>query len=249
MLRFNYDKVVDIYDSFELSSELNEQMTHEVAKILKGNSCQKVWDAACGTGAQAIPLCKAGFDVMASDINPVMLSHAKEKATELHIDFFQSDMTQPCYIKADAVIALYNALGHLSKDQFYHAAKSFYKLLPPEGLFIGDVDNRAFLEVKDRLPDDYFLSSANKDLGWQRFSKATVGEFGIYHMSDRWIKEDEIKISEKWDLQTWYKDELEDELYRAGFSVIEWHDRQFSSTAKTAIAEQDSLLFVAQKND
>ncbi|MCH2205341.1 MAG: class I SAM-dependent methyltransferase [Lentisphaerales bacterium] len=245
MLRFNYDKVVDIYDSFELSDRLNEKMTKEVARVLHEKECKNIWDAACGTGAQAIPLAKAGFHMSASDISPHMLRVAKQKSQELRIDYFQSDMTLPLEdLHPDAIITLYNALGHLSKDLFHQALKNFYKILPDGGIFIGDVDNRGFLEKPGKLPADYFMSACDKETGWKRYSKAQATGFGIYHMHDKWLQNEKEKITEEWDLQTWYKEEIDDELYRCGFEVLEWHDREFYDRPEE---ERDSILFIAQK--
>ncbi|MCM8531732.1 MAG: class I SAM-dependent methyltransferase [Lentisphaeraceae bacterium] len=245
MLRFNYDKIVDIYDSFEISDDTNKQMTEKVSEVLKEKECSSVWDAACGTGAQAIPLAKAGFKVHASDISPHMLNVARKKAEALRIDFFQGDMTLNYEIlQPDAVITLYNALGHLNKDQFHQAVKNFSKTLPEGGLFIGDVDNRAYLEKSGQIPKGFFLSGQNEESGWTRLSKADPIGFGLYRMQDKWFEHDSAKISEKWDLQTWYKDELEDELDSCGFTVLEWHDRDFHDRPES---EKDSILFVAQK--
>lgn len=246
MLRFNYDKVVEIYDDFELSQKLNKKMTEEVTRVLQEKNCKNIWDAACGTGAQAIPLAKAGFNISASDISPQMLKLAREKSEDLHIDFFQSDMVLPIEdLHPDAIITLYNALGHLSKDHFHQALKNFHRLLPEGGIFIGDVDNRSFLEKPGKLPQDYFMSACDKETGWKRFSKAEPIGFGIYHMHDKWLQNEEEKIAEEWDLQTWYQEEIDDELYRCGFTVLEWHDREFYDRPED---ERDSILFIAQKH-
>lgn len=91
-----------------------------IEKILKKHQAQTVLDLTCGTGSQVIWLAKQGFQVMGSDLSLGLLETAKQKAQleKVKVRFFQGDMRTQRLGHFDAVITIFNAIGHLTKTGF-----------------------------------------------------------------------------------------------------------------------------------
>ena len=244
LLQLNYDQAAYFYDTLELDVELNKKMMQGVFSALAKNSAKKVWDAACGTGAQSIPLYEQGFQVIASDINETMVSIAKEK---LGLDFQQGDMRTFNPGKVDAVIAMMNPFGHLTKQGVRDSLKNFHSHLNEGGLIIGDVDNRAFLEKV--LTDEPFISAVRfiEKEKYVRRTRAQKMTDGIYEIHDQWLKGEFVTFDDLWDLQTWYLFELEEVLKSSGYKEVQWFRRNFKPISQEDLLKSDSLLFVAKK--
>src|SRR3989344_8495553 len=144
--QYNYDKLAEYYDVLELKASNNyEQKNDFLDKIFKKNKVKTVLDMTCGTGAQAIGIHKRGYKVTASDISKGMLEVAKKKAKGLDIKFYHGDIRTSQFGKFDAVIAIFNAIGHLSKKEFEEAIGNVSKNLNRSGCFIFDIFNLDFM--------------------------------------------------------------------------------------------------------
>ena len=68
----------------------------------------RVLDAGCGTGVLAMDLARRGASVLAIDLSPTLVDHAREKAEAegLSIDFRSGDMLDPALGMFDYVIAM-----------------------------------------------------------------------------------------------------------------------------------------------
>lgn len=244
LMPFNYDQAAYLYDSLELDTELNKRMVRGLVNVFEHHSVKKVWDAACGTGAQAVPLAEEGYQLVASDLNESMISLARDK---MDLDFKVGDMRTFSPGKVDAVISMMNVFGHLTKDDTEEAFQNFYKNLNEGGVLVGDVDNRGFLELV--LTEEPFISSV-KFIDTEKYVRRTqakkMGD-GIYELYDIWFKGDHVIYEDGWDVQTWYRDELEHLLLSTGFTEIEWYTRSFKPLRKADILKSDALLFVAKK--
>lgn len=241
---FNYDQAAYFYDTLELDAELNKKMIRGLLDVFERNSVKRVWDSACGTGAQAIPIYEEGYEVVASDINESMVSLARDKA---RLDFLQGDMRDFDSGKVDAVISMMNPFGHLSKIGARQSLENFHKNLNEGGVLVGDVDNRGFLELI--LTEEPFVSAVKfiEKAKYTRRTQAKKMRDGLYELFDIWFKGDCVIYEGGWDLQTWYKDELESLLLSTGFKEIQWFARSFKTLADADILKSDSLLFVAKK--
>ena len=104
----------------------------------------RVLDCACGIGTQAIGFAQAGHPVVASDLSPAAVARARREAESrrLDISFAVSDMTSLAEIAEanfDVVVALDNALPHLSELQLKQAAMSMSGKLRPGGVLIASI--------------------------------------------------------------------------------------------------------------
>ena len=121
--------------------------------ILRDAGCTRVLDAACGTGYHAVQLAKAGFDVLAADGAPDMVSKTAENAALLGVDLpvQQADwrtLADDVPGQFDAVLCLGNAFTHLfSEEERVQSLAQFRKVLRPGGLVI--IDQRNYDSILD----------------------------------------------------------------------------------------------------
>lgn len=68
----------------------------------------RVLDAGCGTGVLAMDLARRGAEVVAIDLSPTLVDHARERAVAegLTIDFRSGDMLDPALGSFDYLIAM-----------------------------------------------------------------------------------------------------------------------------------------------
>lgn len=144
----HYNKEAEHYDAF--NEKNSEQINRLLEQILKKYKVKTVLDLTCGTGSQVFWLINRGFEVVGSDINTNMLKVAKRKAKQekLAVKFLKGDMRTTQVGKFDAVITIFNAIGHLTKIDFEKAIKNINKNLNDGGLYIFDINNLSYL-MKD----------------------------------------------------------------------------------------------------
>lgn len=156
-----YDAIAEYYTLFNNDWEVRlEREGLGLRSIFRGQGVQRVLDAACGAGAQAIPLAKLGFEVVAADPSPGMMRKARELAEQYNvaddIRFVQTDFLRlPDAVEGpfDAIVCKGNALPHLLLDDEIEATlHNFYDLLRPGGLLvIGMRDFGLFIEDRPRF--------------------------------------------------------------------------------------------------
>ena len=143
-----YDQLAD---SYHLIFDDWDSAIHRQAKVLStllskhySGSSLKILDCACGIGTQSIGLAMMGHQVVASDLSSAAIHRAQHESLHrnLTIQFFVSDMTSLREIAEthfDAVIAMDNALPHLSPTQLQQAAVAIASRLKPNGLFLASI--------------------------------------------------------------------------------------------------------------
>lgn len=136
-----YSKLSQYYDA--LCGGNSSIINALIDQIFKQYSIKTVLDFTCGTGAQSLWLAKNGYKVTGSDISSNLLKIAKSKAAKENVvvRLIKGDMRTLQIGNIDAAISIFNAVGHLTKNDFEKAIKNIHKNLNPGGLYIFDIFN------------------------------------------------------------------------------------------------------------
>jgi 2-polyprenyl-3-methyl-5-hydroxy-6-metoxy-1,4-benzoquinol methylase len=214
------------YDAF--NEENSRVINGTIEKVLKKHKVKTVLDVTCGTGSQVFWLTNAGFSAVGSDINARMLNIAKEKAKEHKpvIKFIKGDMRTVKVGKFDAIISIFNAIGHLTREDFAIAIKNAAENLHDHGLLIFDIFNADFLRHKDNITKFTIdcLTETN-DVAARVIQYSTIDDKGVmasYTFLYEKEKNHKAKMSQSAQtLQIYSALELRQLLKDNGFLVIE----------------------------
>lgn len=252
MKQYDYNAICKYYDVFELNEEENHKRNVFLEKVFKKYKIKTIFDLTCGTGAQAIHFLKKGYDVKASDFSKGMIEEANKKLKNLGSKerFLQKDMRKANFGKADAVITMYNAIGHLSKKEFEVALENFKDNLKPKGYYIFDLYN--LTKMPEGLPLYKHIDNAvvKSDLFIIRYcvnklnlSKGRIKTIHEWHIQKSYQPYKVIKNT--WDLQLYTLKEMEEVLIKNGFKVLEVYGS--SSFTEFNDKDSDSIFLIAQK--
>jgi 2-polyprenyl-3-methyl-5-hydroxy-6-metoxy-1,4-benzoquinol methylase len=145
-----FDTAAEYYDLFERkSTTLYARMVERLDRLFQQHGVRRVLDMSCGTGAQAIPLARRGYEVTACDISERLLETARTRAGKSAIRIQHGDMRTSHFGSFDAVISMFNSVGYLSREDFATTVKNVARSLERGGLFVFDTTNRW---VKSHFP-------------------------------------------------------------------------------------------------
>lgn len=147
----HYDKEAKHYDAF--NEERSLIINRLIEKILKQHAVRTILDLTCGTGSQVFYLARQGYEVYGMDINKSMLEIARNKAAEqqLNIHLEPGDMRTARPGKFDAVLTIFNAIGHLTKSDFEKTLQNIHACLNPGGFYLFDIFNLDYLLHEDNI--------------------------------------------------------------------------------------------------
>ncbi len=156
-----YDAIAEYYRYFYRDWEIQlEREGLSLRAIFRRKGVERVLDASCGAGTQAVSLANLGFEVVAADPSAGMLRKAQETAERFDVterlSFVASDfLSLPQHVEGpfDAIVSKGNALPHLLLDSEIETAIGiFFDLLRPGGmLVIGMRDFGPFMEERPRF--------------------------------------------------------------------------------------------------
>lgn len=245
----HYNKEASTYDVF--NEKNSAQMNQLIEKILKQHRVKSVLDLTCGTGSQVFWLAKRGYHVVGSDINTKMLAIAKDKAKtqKRDIEFIKGDVRTLKAGQFNAVITIFNAIGHLTKQDFEKAIQNIHANLNDRGLYIFDIFNLNYLLKGDnitKLTMDLQKTSGNTLAREIQYS--TISTDGILASYDLYIRQtgsEEPKLSRAMQtLQVYSADQLKDMLHKNEFKVIRQCNVDGSRLSKY---NTDRIVTVAMK--
>lgn len=156
-----YDAIAEYYPYFY--RDWRTQLEREglsLRSIFRNKGVERVLDASCGAGTQAVAMAQQGFNVIAADPSIGMLRKASQIADEFgvsdKIEFVRSDfLSLPKNVKGpfDAIVSKGNSLPHLLLDEeIEDTLLIFYELIRPGGvLVIGMRDFGPFMEDRPRF--------------------------------------------------------------------------------------------------
>lgn len=153
-LPFEYQQMPGNFDAHNVS-EQTDAKNAVVERLLKEQKVKTVLDMTCGTGSQVFYLAERGYEVIGSDFSPALLEQARSKAKKMNRDiaFVDGDMRDVKIGKFDAVITMFNAIGHVTKVDFEKTLKNIHANLRDGGVYIFDIFN--LQAITDDVIDDF----------------------------------------------------------------------------------------------
>ncbi|MGD0736181.1 MAG: class I SAM-dependent methyltransferase [Terracidiphilus sp.] len=218
-----------IFADWDKSIERQAKILNGLIAKYTGRTSVDLLDCACGIGTQAIGFAQAGHRVVASDLSRAAVDRAQREARlrDLDISFFVSDMTSLAEIARndfDVVVALDNALPHLTPSQLRTAMQVVGSKLEPNGLFIASIrDYDKLILQRPTIQGPEFCGEN--------------GERRIVHQVWDWIDEERYTVhlyitrqsGGDWvahhfatEYRCLLRDELTSALNSAGFEQVHW---------------------------
>lgn len=167
--------------SYDALNEENSKIINQtIETFLKQYQVKRVLDLTCGTGSQVFWLAKRGYEVVGSDFNSKMLKIAKEKARNenLSLRFLKGDMRTIQVGEFDAVLTIFNAVGHLTKEDFDQAMGNIHANLKKGGVYIFDIFNLDYLLAQENITK-LTVDCMNKDKTTRKIQYSTIDEKGV----------------------------------------------------------------------
>ncbi|HAT9722417.1 TPA: methyltransferase domain-containing protein, partial [Legionella pneumophila subsp. pneumophila] len=159
-LPLEYQQKPEYFDAHNIS-EQTEAKNALIEKLLEEQDVKTVLDMTCGTGSQVFYLAERGYEVIGSDFSPALLDIARSKAKAMNhnIIFIDGDMRKLKAGKFDAAITIFNAIGHLTKEDFEKALQNIHANLKEDGVYIFDIFN--LQAITDDIIDDFAMDIEN----------------------------------------------------------------------------------------
>jgi ubiquinone/menaquinone biosynthesis C-methylase UbiE len=136
-----YDEIADLYDPW--SRSVTEDVAFYVDLALASGG--PVVELAVGTGRIAVPIARAGIDVIGVDSSAEMLERARASAVaagvERRVDLRVGDLREPPVSEpVPLVVCPFRSLLHLeTEDEKLHALRAARRLVEPGGRYAFDV--------------------------------------------------------------------------------------------------------------
>ena len=220
-------------DEYFNSEDSALPMNSAVATLLQSHhpNCRSVLDVTCGAGSQFFYLAQRGYDVTGSDINVKMLEVARNKALKLSLGlqnrFHVADMRSVQLGKFDAVISIFNAVGHLTREDFERAMLNVKSNLIKDGIYIFDIYNAEYLRNESniaKLTIDFIKRKPSGDI-IRKVQYSDIDKDGVlashttsYEDNPRGQRTVSRSVQT---LQVYTAEELVEMLNRSGFNVLE----------------------------
>lgn len=246
----HYNKGAEHYDT--LNEENSKIINHFIEKVLRKHKVNKVLDLTCGTGSQVFWLAKRGYEVVGVDINSSMLKIAKNKVQLEGIDvsLLKGDMRTSRIGEFDAVLTIFNAVGHLTKDDFEKSMLNVNANLKKGGLYIFDIFNLDYLLHDNqitKLTIDWQKQAGNTTVREIQYStidqEGILASYTISYVQQGFNKPKLAKNNQT--LQVYSSVQLRQMLANNGFSVLEQCSVDGSKLDET---QTERILTIARKN-
>lgn len=245
-----YQKRPEYFDAFNIGSD-TEAKNAVIEKFLKEQNVKSVLDMTCGTGSQVFHLIKHGYEVTGSDFSPELLKQARAKAKKagVKVDFIDGDVRKLKVGSFDAVITIFNAVGHLTKLGFEKAMRNISRNLNDGGVYIFDILNLEAMSDEVMPNMAYHLHAKVGDSQIHAVQCSTIerknGRFISYNhdIIQKLAEKPTFEVS-KCELQIYSTEELQQMLTRNGFEILAQYDMDGSRFIKD---KSISILTVARK--
>lgn len=225
-LPLEYKKFPEYFDAHNVTDD-TDLKNSMIESLLRNHGVKTVLDLTCGTGSQVFFLAKQGYKVVGADFSPALLKIARNKAKKekVNLRFIDGDIRQIRVGKFDAVITIFNAIGHLTKLGFEKAIKNIHKNLKDDGIYVFDIFN---LEaMTDKVVSDFSMHSHRvvEDVQIHNVQCSTIDrKNGLLTSYDNYTiqknADKSVRINNKFSLQIYTAKELREMLFRNGFKTL-----------------------------
>jgi 2-polyprenyl-3-methyl-5-hydroxy-6-metoxy-1,4-benzoquinol methylase len=250
-LPLEYQRLPEFFDAHNIN-EQTDSKNALIEKLLKVQNAKTVLDMTCGIGSQVFYLHDRGYEVVGSDFSPALIAQAREKASVQgkEITFLDGDVRNLQVGQFDAVITIFNAIGHLSKSDFVKALQNICLNLKDNGIYIFDIFNL------DAITDNIigtFKMDIESVVNGMKIRNIQHSEIdrkqGLLISHDRYTISKEGCVPEthtnSFSLQIYTTKELHEILKGNGFDIIHQYDMGGNPfVSDTSL----SMLTVARKN-
>lgn len=249
-LPLEYQKLPEYFDAHNVNDETNKKNA-VIDFLLNEHNARTILDMTCGTGSQVFYLAEIGYQITGSDFSPALLRQARKKALkkDLEITFIDGDMRNLYVGKFDAVITMFNAIGHVDKPDFVKTIRNIHNNLKDSGIYIFDIFN--FQAITTDVLEDFKMDIQTTENGTRIHNQQHTE---INKNSQLLISHDHYTITKighkpeiytnSFSLQIYTADELKITLEQNGFEVI----HQYDLYGKEFIPSQSlNILTVARK--
>ena len=229
-LPLEYQQIPEYFDIHNISGETNAKNA-VIDHLLRKQNVKTVLDMTCGSGSQVFYLNERGYQIKGSDFSPALLRQARKKAKEQNLDltFIDGDMRNLHVGQFDAVITMFNAIGHVNKPDFAKTMLNIHENLKDGGIYIFDIFNLSAItdEVIDSFKMDIQTTKDGIKISNQQHSEINR-ENRLLTSHDRYTItkkgcEPEI-FTNSFSLQIYTAQELKAMLEQIGFELVYQYD-------------------------
>ena len=229
-LPLEYQQLPQYFDVHNIN-ESTELKNAFIENLLSAHGTKTILDMTCGTGSQVFYLAKRGYQVIGADFSPALIEQARKKslAEGMNLTFIDGDMRTLRAGQFDAVITIFNAIGHLTQSDFEISLNNIRSNLKDGGIYIFDIFNL------QAITDD-MICSFNMDIenvvNGVRIRNTQYSEIdrvnGLLTSHDRYYifkngSEPEI-LDNTFSLQIYTMQQLQCILARNGFQITATYD-------------------------
>ncbi|MBN8828199.1 MAG: class I SAM-dependent methyltransferase [Sphingobacteriia bacterium] len=251
-LPLEYQKLPEYFDAHNIGED-TELKNSVIERLLKKHQIKTVLDLTCGTGSQVFYLKKHNYEVTGADLSPQLLTIARDRATKEKLDtkFIAGDMRTLKVGEFDAVITIFNAIGHLTKPGFEKAIRNIHKNLKTGGIYIFDIFNLKALT--DQVIENFAMHTQKKvkDTTVHSMQCSTIDRIkGLLTSYDTYMIQKNAGKPEifnnKFQLQIYTSQELKEMLIKNGFRVL----NRYGMNGEEFIEDKTlNMLTVSKKDD
>jgi ubiquinone/menaquinone biosynthesis C-methylase UbiE len=200
-----------------------------------------VLDVPCGFGRHAVPLARAGFDVVGADRSQVLLVEARRRAGDDGPELVQADYRELPFPDArfDAALNLFSSLGYLGDEEDTRALAEIGRVLRPGGRLVIETMHRDLLVSRWSEQDWRLLGEGRLVLEQRTFDQAA----GIVQSTQTVILTDGRRDSRTWSIRVYAATELLAMLDRAGFAEA----RCYGSLERAPLSTGTRLVVLARR--
>ncbi len=249
-LPLEYQKLPEYFDAWNINDS-TQAKNAVIEKLLKAQNVTTVLDLTCGTGSQVFFLEKCGYKVTGADFSPALLEIARKRAHDEKIDvqFIDGDMRTLKVGKFDAVITIFNAVGHLTPAGFAKTMRNIHRNLNPGGIYVFDILNLQAMTDQVVANFAYYVHKKVGDTQILATQCSTLDrDAGILmsydHIMIQKNAEKPQRFYNEFSLQIYTAQELQEMLVANGFEIVAQYGMDGEKFEKHTT---QSILTVARK--